>query len=269
MKTSAFVALLAASVASAEVTWTFKQFDNGVEVPFTEGPETKFQSQAMAKIGEARKRNRLNGRAAGATVTSSNWCGAAVTGTGFTSVVGTWTVPKLTLRSGQSSSSEPALAQWVGIDGFSNSALIQGGTLSEIVGSSQENFAWTEMLPAALRQITLTVDTGDSITTNVTMTSTTSGTVSIINNTRGTSVVGTVSGGTRLSGASAEWILEDFESGSSLVPFAGFPTSTFTGSAVHSGTSVSPSTATLIDIVQNSELCSATLSGSSVSVKDS
>ncbi|KAJ7247137.1 peptidase G1 [Mycena haematopus] len=223
----------------------------------------------MIKIGEARKRNRLNGRAAGATVTSSNWCGAALTGSGFSSVVGTWTVPTISVRSGQSASSDPALAQWVGIDGFSNEALIQGGTLSELNGRTQENFAWTEMLPASLRQVSLTVDTGDSITTNVTMTSATAGRVTIENNTRGTSIVGTVSGGTRLSAASAEWILEDFESGSSLVPFAAFPTSSFTGAAVQSGKSVSPSGATLIDIVQNSELCSATLSGTTISVKDS
>jgi hypothetical protein len=269
MKAAALTAILAASLATAEVTWTFQKFENGVEVPFTAGPQTKFQSQAMLKVGETRKRNRLNRRATDATVTSTNWCGSATTGTGFTSVVGTWTVPAITLRSGQSANSEPALAQWVGIDGFSNSALIQGGTLSELVGSGQENVAWTEMLPAASRDVSLTVGAGDSITTNVTMTSTTSGTVTIKNNSRGTSLVGTVSGGTRLSGASAEWILEDFESGSSLVAFAGFPTSTFTGSAIHSGTSVSPSTATLIDIVQNSELCSATLSGTTVSVKDS
>jgi hypothetical protein len=272
MKAAAITALLAASLATAEVTWTFQKFENGVEVPFTElvGPQTKFQSQAMAKVGEARKRNRLNGRAAGATVTSSNWCGAALTGSGFSSVVGTWTVPTLSLRSGQSASSDPSLAQWVGIDGFSNSALIQGGTLSERTSSGQTNFAWTEMLPASLREVSLTVATGDSITTNVTMTSTTSGTVTIENNTRRTSIVGTVSGGTRLSATSAEWILEDFESGSSLVAFAGFPTSTFTGSALRSGTSTSPSASTLIDLVQgSSELCSATISGTTVSVRDS
>jgi len=275
MKAAVITAILAASLANAEVTWTFQKFQNGTEVPFTAGPQTKFQSQAMKLVGEARKRNRLSGRAtltssaSDATVTSSNWCGAALTGSGFTSVTGTWTVPAITLRSGQSSSSDPALAQWVGIDGFSNDALIQGGTLSELEGGRQENFAWTEMLPASLRQVSLTVDTGDSITTTVTMTSTTSGTVTIENNTRGTSIVGTVSGGTRLSATSAEWILEDFESGSSLVAFAGFPTTTFTGSAVKSGSSLSPSTATLIDLDQNSELCSATLSGTTISIKDS
>jgi len=269
MKAAVITAILAASLATAEVTWTFQKFENGVEVPIPAGPQTKFQSQAMLKVSEARKRNRLNGRASGATVQSSNWCGAAVTGSGFSSVVGTWTVPTLSLRSGQSANSDPALAQWVGVDGFSNSALIQGGTLSQLVGGRQQNFAWTEMLPAALREVSLTVDTGDSISTNVTMTSATSGTVSIINNSRGTSIVGTVSGGTRLSGTSAEWILEAFESGSSLIAFAAFPASTFTGSAVHSGGSVTPSGATLIDLVQNSELCSATVSGSTVSVRDS
>ncbi|KAJ7830333.1 putative aspergillopepsin-2 precursor [Mycena olivaceomarginata] len=269
MKAAALVAILAASLATAEVTWTFQKFENGTEVPFTAGPLTRFQSQAMIKVGEARKRNRLNGRASSATVTSSNWCGAAITGSGFTSVTGTWTIPTISLRSGQSASSDPAISQWVGIDGFSDSALIQGGTLSQLVGGRQENVAWTEMLPAASRDVSLTVGTGDSITTTVTMTSTTSGTVTIKNNSRGTSIVGTVSGGTRLSATSAEWILEDFESGSSLVSFAAFPTSTFTGSAIRSGTSVSPSGATLIDLVQNSELCSATLSGTTVSVRDS
>jgi hypothetical protein len=268
MKAAAITAILAASLATAEVTWTFQKFENGVEVPFSAGPQTKFQSQAMVKVGEARKRNRLNGRASSATVTSTNWCGAALTGSGFSSIVGTWTVPAISRRSGQSAASEPSISQWVGIDGFSNSALIQGGTLSELVGGSQENFAWTEMLPASLREVSLTVNTGDSITTNVTMTSATAGTVTIENNTRRTSVVGTVSGGTRVTGTSAEWILEDFLSGGSLIAFAAFPTSTFTGSALRSGGSVSPSGATLIDLVQNSELCSATISGTAVSVRD-
>jgi hypothetical protein len=156
MKAAAITAILAASLATAEVTWTFQRFENGVEVPFTAGPQTRFQSQAMAKVGEARKRNRLNGRASGATVQSSNWCGAALTGSGFTSVVGTWTIPTISLRSGQSAASDPAISQWVGIDGFSNSALIQGGTLSELVGGRQENVAWTEMLPAASRDVSLT-----------------------------------------------------------------------------------------------------------------
>jgi len=271
MKVAAITAILAASLATAEVIWTFQKFENGVEVPFDElvGPQTEFQSQTMKKIGESRKRNRLNRRATDATVTSTNWCGSATTGTGFTSVVGTWTVPAITLRSGQSANSDPAISQWVGIDGFNNDALIQGGTLSQLVGGRQSNEAWTEMLPASLRTVNLAVSTGDSITTNVTMNTATTGTVTIRNNRSGSSIVGTVSGGTRVTGTSAEWILEDFEEGSSLIAFAAFPTSSFTGSAIHSGTSTTPSAGTLIELVQNSELCSATVSGTGISVKDS
>jgi hypothetical protein len=116
------------------------------------------------------------------------------------------------------------------------------------------------------------VSTGDTITTNVTMTSTTSGTVTIHNTKTGQSVVGKVSGGTTLQGASAEWILEDFESGGGLVPFAAFPTSTFTGNEaiLSTGKTETADGATLIDIVQSSkELCSATESGNVITVKDS
>ncbi|KAF7318351.1 Acid proteinase A [Mycena chlorophos] len=268
---AALVALISASLVSSEVVWSFKKFQDGVEVDFEEGPVTQFQSQALQKVSEARRKridSRIAGRATDATVTSTNWCGAAVTGTTFSSISGSWVIPAITRRSGQSTSSEPALSQWVGIDGFSNDALIQGGTLSQLVGGGQQNVAWTEMLPAASRDTSLTVGTGDHITVNVTATGTTSGTVTLQNTSRGTSIVGTVSGGSRLSQNSAEWILEDFEQGSSLVAFAGFPTSTFTGTAIRSGTSVSPSTATLINLVQSSTLCSATLSGSTVEVAD-
>jgi hypothetical protein len=72
MKAVAITAILAATLATAEVTWTFQKFENGTEVPFSTGPQTRFQSQAMVKVGEIRNRNRLNGRAAAATVTSSN-----------------------------------------------------------------------------------------------------------------------------------------------------------------------------------------------------
>ncbi|KAJ6503689.1 hypothetical protein C8R45DRAFT_1185500 [Mycena sanguinolenta] len=141
MKAAAITALLAASLATAEVIWTFQKFENGVEVPFTAGPQTKFQSQAMAKVGETRKRNHLNGRT---TVASSNWCGAALTGSGFTSIVGTWIVPPISLRPGQTVAEGPGILQW-----------IMGGTLSELTGSGQVNIAWTGMAPAGINSVPL------------------------------------------------------------------------------------------------------------------
>lgn len=53
----------------------------------------------------------------------------------------------------------------------------------------------------------------------------------------------------------AEWIVEDFEEGSSLVNFANFGTVEFTGcSAVKSGSTVGTSGATIIDIEQSNKV---------------
>jgi hypothetical protein len=67
----------------------------------------------------------------------------------------------------------------------------------------------------------------------------------------------------------AEWIVEDFESNGSLVPFANFGTVTFTGAqATDSGSTVGPSGATIIDIEQNGQvLTSVSSTSSSVTVK--
>ncbi|KAJ6505604.1 hypothetical protein DFH09DRAFT_1375250 [Mycena vulgaris] len=258
MKAAAITAILAASLATAEVNWTFQKLENGVEVPFPAGPATRFQSQAMIKVGEAGTHNRLS--VAAAPIQSSNWCGAILTGSGFTSVIGTWTVPLLSLRLGQSAASEPGLSQWIGIDGFTSPGLLQGGVLSQIVSGGQENVAFTGLLPQPLRDLSLAVSTGDSITTNVTVTSSSGGIVTMRNNSRGSAVVATVTGATG----------PDIIQGSSLVVFPAFPTSSFTGaSAIESGTSVSPPAGTTIDLFQGFELCSATISGTTVSVRDS
>ena len=66
----------------------------------------------------------------------------------------------------------------------------------------------------------------------------------------------------------AEWIVEDFEEGSSLVPFANFGTVTFTGASAKTASgSVGPSGANTIDIEQsNKVLTSVSTSSSSVTV---
>lgn len=115
----------------------------------------------------------------------------------------------------------------------------------------------------------ITISAGDSITVTVTATSTTSGTAVVKNNSKGTSVTHTFTSQSKaLQELNAEWIVEDFESGSSLVPFADFGTVTFTGaSATGSSGSVGPSGATLIDIEQNGQvLTSVSTTSSSVTV---
>lgn len=115
----------------------------------------------------------------------------------------------------------------------------------------------------------ISISAGDSITVTVTATSTTAGTATVKNNSKGTSVTHTFSGQSQaLQELNAEWIVEDFESGSSLVPFADFGTVTFTGaSASGSSGTVGPSGATLIDIEQSGKvLTSVSTTSSSVTV---
>lgn len=102
----------------------------------------------------------------------------------------------------------------------------------------------------------------------VVATSKTSGTATIENLTTGTTVTETFSDvdDGSLCEYDAEWIVEDFSectssSSCTLVPFADFGTVTFTSpSAVRSGSTVYPSSATIIDIEQSNKVltdCSA------------
>lgn len=76
----------------------------------------------------------------------------------------------------------------------------------------------------------ITISAGDVITMTVTVTSTTGGSAVIENETTGKTVTHTFTGQTgSLCQTNAEWIVEDFESGGELVPFADFDSVTFTG----------------------------------------
>ena len=222
------------------------------------------RSNTFQRIGTAD----INGTA---SVTSSNWAGAALTGSGFTEVTGTFTVPKPSVPSGGSSSTEYCGAAWVGIDGYSDSDLIQTGVLWCIEDGSYDYEAWYEYLPASLVDYSgISVSSGDSVTVTATKTGTNSGTTTLKSG--GTTVTHTFSGeSSPLPGTSAEWIVEDFLSGGSEVPFADFGTVTFTGaSAVQSGSTVTPGgdSATNIILEENSSvLTSTTISGSTVTVK--
>lgn len=115
----------------------------------------------------------------------------------------------------------------------------------------------------------ITISAGDSITVTVTATSTTGGTAVVKNNSKGTSVTHTFTSQSKaLQELNAEWIVEDFSSGGSLVPFADFGTVTFTGaSATGSSGTVGPSGATIIDIEQSGKvLTSVSTTSSSVTV---
>lgn len=70
----------------------------------------------------------------------------------------------------------------------------------------------------------------------VTATSTTAGTAVVENVSKGTTVTHTFTSQSQaLQELNAEWIVEDFESGNALVPFADFGTVTFTGASATTG----------------------------------
>ncbi|KAH9889233.1 acid proteinase [Xylariomycetidae sp. FL2044] len=196
---------------------------------------------------------------------SSNWAGAVLIGSGYTSVTGTIVVPVPSAPSGGSSRTSYSASAWVGIDGDTcSTAILQTGVDFTVQGSSTSYDAWYEWYPDYAYDFSgFSISAGDTITMTVTATSKKGGTAVLENQTTGKTVTHTFSSqSASLCETNAEWIVEDYSSGSSLVPFADFGEVTFTGASVNGGTGVSG--ATIIDIQQSSQvLTSCSTSGSS------
>jgi hypothetical protein len=192
---------------------------------------------------------------------SSNWAGAVLIGTGFTSVTGSFVVP--------SPSSSGSGSAWVGIDGDTcGTAILQTGIDWTRSGSRNTYDAWYEWYPDYAYDFSgISISAGDTIKVTVTATSKSSGTAVVQDVTTGQSVSHTFSSSSvegSLCEYNAEWIVEDFEESGGLVSFADFGSVTFTGaSAVKSGTTVGVTGATIIDIEQGSVLTDCSTSGSS------
>jgi len=190
---------------------------------------------------------------------SSNWAGAVLTGSGYTTVTGTVVVPRPQEPSGGSSRTQYAASAWVGIDGDTcQSAILQTGVDFYIEDGQASFDAWYEWFPNyAYNFDGITINVGDTIKMTVTAESTSSGTAIIDNLSTGRTVSHSFSGeSSQLCQSDAEWIIEDFSSGSSLVPFADFNTVTFTDASVTTsdGTTLGVSSATILDIKQNNKV---------------
>jgi hypothetical protein len=154
------------------------------------------------------------------SVTSENWSGFAVTGTAFTQVIGSWTVPPATCKKGDQYASF-----WVGLDGYSSSTVEQTGTDSDCVGPKPSYYAWYEFYPNPSFLIRgLTISPGDQMLAEVTY----SGgefTITITD----TTTSQTFSKSAKVAGAkrtSAEWIAEApcCTAGGGILPLADFGT---------------------------------------------
>ncbi|KAI0050867.1 hypothetical protein FA95DRAFT_1486486 [Auriscalpium vulgare] len=202
---------------------------------------------------------------------SSNWAGASwesyPSGT-FTAVTGTFVVPTPSTPDGGSGSY--SASAWVGIDGDTcETAILQTGVDFTIDDGEVSFDSWYEWYPDYAHDFSgIKIHVGDTITLTVTATSTTTGSAVIENVTTGKTVKKSLTSTAPLCEENAEWIVEDYEEGSSLVPFANFGTVTFTDAlATTSSGPVGPDGATLIDIRQNNvTLTSVSADSSSVTV---
>ncbi|MDO8506308.1 MAG: G1 family glutamic endopeptidase, partial [Candidatus Limnocylindria bacterium] len=171
--------------------------------------------------------------AAAPASTSTNWSGYSATGGTFTSVTGTWTVPTV------SQATAGADATWVGIGGIDTRDLIQAGTQATVDtrGSEVAYEAWIEMLPAASKPVSLSVNAGDSVTVTLTQNSAAVGqlwTIALKNNSTGGRYSTTVQ--YTSSNSSAEWVQEAPSVGRGTVPLDDFGILKITGaSAVRDG----------------------------------
>ncbi|KAG8888316.1 hypothetical protein FRB98_007974 [Tulasnella sp. 332] len=194
---------------------------------------------------------------------SSNWAGAVYESAAGShkSVTSTFVVPTPSGSSG-------AASAWVGIDGDTcGNAILQTGVDFTITNGKVSY----DVVPDYSYDFSgITISTGDSITTTVTATSTKAGTAVITNNTTGKTVAKSLTSTYALCEENAEWIVQDLEEGSSFVPLANFGTVEFTNAYATSpsGTTISPASATIIDIQQsNKVLTSVSVSGETVTVK--
>lgn len=159
---------------------------------------------------------------------SSNWSGYAVSGSSFTSVTGHWTVPAVSPSRKATYSSD-----WVGIDGFNNSSLIQTGTESDYYNGSAHYDAWWEILPAAETVIpSISVQPGDVMTASVTQGLGSTWTITIIDSRGGSFTTTQTYTGPQTS---AEWIEEAPTVGGRVAPLAHYGLATFDPGTVNGG----------------------------------
>ncbi|EJT97836.1 hypothetical protein DACRYDRAFT_91302 [Dacryopinax primogenitus] len=202
------------------------------------------------------------------TAYSSNWAGPvynANAGT-YKAVTGTFTVPTPSAPSGGRGSY--AASAWVGIDGDScDTAILQTGLDFTIDNGKVSYDAWYEWYPDYAYDFSgISFSAGNEVRVTVTATSTTSGTAVIENLTTGETVTQDITSSSALCEQDAEWIVEDFTEGNSLVPFANFGSVAFTSAeaTTSSGSTQGPSGATYIfDIEQNNKVLTSVTTGTS------
>ena len=135
--------------------------------------------------------------------TSGNWSGYVATGTSCTEVSGTFDVPNVSSYVPGSTASE-----WVGVDGWSNSTLLQAGVNEIPLGHGVTLFEpWWEVVPGPQELATgMMVRAGNRISAQVEEVSAGRWSISLVDDTNGDSfsTVQPYAG----QASSAEWVVE-------------------------------------------------------------
>jgi hypothetical protein len=164
------------------------------------------------------------------TAESTNWSGYVATGSQFTRVSAQWVVP--TVQPSQTSESS---STWIGIDGVTNTSLIQTGTEQDTSNGQTTYYAWYELLPALSIPVEY-VSPGDTMSASIVETSPGMWTIVIADLTSGQSVTKSVAYSTPQT--SAEWIEEAPSSATAQqLTLADYGTAQFTNLAVSGSSS--------------------------------
>ncbi|CAL5869165.1 uncharacterized protein PFLUO_LOCUS3393 [Penicillium psychrofluorescens] len=171
---------------------------------------------------------------------SKNWGGVVrekppASGT-YTAVSATFTVPSPTPT--DNSGEMQAASAWVGIDGDTyTAAILQTGVDFWTQNGTVSFDAWYEWYPNNANNFDLDVSAGDVIFAKVESSSPSQGVAIIENQSSGQSVTTTLSAPSTtatLAGQNVEWIVEDFNSGTSMVALVNFDKVTFSGAQAKS-----------------------------------
>lgn len=164
-------------------------------------------------------------------VQSTNWSGYADTGSGFSTVTGSWTEPTATC----SGRTESLAAFWVGIDGYSSSSVEQDGTLVECYRGTAYYYTWWEMYPTnAIQVVGSSLRPGDAISASV-VRSGSSYTLKVTDSTHTANSFTTTQTCSGCANSSAEWIAEAPSSSSGVEPLSDFHSWTESGATVKAG----------------------------------
>lgn len=110
----------------------------------------------------------------------SIWGGYAASGSGFTTISGSWTEPSATCNS-----TNDLFAPWIGIDGYGTNTVEQTGVQTDCSSGQPVLSGWYEMYPAAPVYYSNAVSQGDSISASVVYQGSSSYTLTLTDNTKG------------------------------------------------------------------------------------